>query len=78
MSKGGARAVARTPSTAQQVEKSGQLVVIKNGEGKTVCRVDMARKLVEITRKGQRTQVRFLDDGCIETSNTRVSDEKLN
>ena len=43
--------------------------VIKNSDGKTICRADAKDKLVEIKSKDIVTTIRFLDDGTIEITN---------
>ena len=43
--------------------------VIKNSDGKTICRADAKDKLVEIKSKEIVTTIRFLDDGTIEVTN---------
>ena len=43
--------------------------VIKNSDGKTICRADAKDKLVEIKSKEIVTTIRFLDDGTIEITN---------
>jgi len=46
-----------------------QVEVIKNSDGKTICRVDAKDKLIEIKNKDIVTTIRFLDDGTIEITN---------
>lgn len=46
-----------------------QVEVIKNSDGKTICRADAKDKLVEIKSKEIVTTIRFLDDGTIEITN---------
>ncbi|NLL97647.1 MAG: hypothetical protein GX227_11135 [Clostridiaceae bacterium] len=43
--------------------------VIKNSDGKTICRADARDKLIEIKNKDIVTTIRFLDDGTIEVTN---------
>ena len=43
--------------------------VIKNSDGKTICRADAKDKLVEIKSKEIVTTIRFLDDGTNEITN---------
>lgn len=43
--------------------------VIRNADGKTVCRAAAEEKLVEIKLKDTITTIRFLDDGTIEVTN---------
>jgi hypothetical protein len=43
--------------------------IIKNSEGKTICRIDAKNKVIEIKSKGIITTIRFLDDGTIEVTN---------
>ncbi|MCK9267221.1 MAG: hypothetical protein M0P14_00690 [Alkaliphilus sp.] len=45
------------------------MTVIKNCDGKTVCRADAKEKAVEIKLKDTITTIRFLDDGTIEVTN---------
>ncbi len=46
-----------------------QVEVIKNSDGKTICRADARDKLIEIKNKDIVTTIRFLDDGTIEVTN---------
>jgi hypothetical protein len=46
-----------------------QVEVIKNSDGKTICRADAKDKLIEIKNKDIVTTIRFLDDGTIEITN---------
>ena len=46
-----------------------QVEVIRNSDGKTICRADAKDKLVEIKSKEIVTTIRFLDDGTIEITN---------
>lgn len=43
--------------------------VIKNSDGKTICRADARDKLIEIKNKDIVTTIRFLNDGTIEITN---------
>ena len=43
--------------------------VIKNSDGRTICRADAKEKVVEIKLKYTITTIRFLDDGTIEVTN---------
>lgn len=44
--------------------------VIKNANGKTVCRADSAKKIIEIIQKGFKTVIQFTDDGTMTVVNT--------
>ena len=44
---------------------------IKNANGKLVCMIDEAEKIVEIVHKGFKTTVRFKADGQAEILNTK-------
>ena len=46
---------------------------IKNANGKLVCQIDAARKMVEIVHKGFKTTVRFMPDGQAEIINTKLA-----
>ena len=45
---------------------------IKNANGKLVCEVDEAKKIVEIVKKGYITTIRFCNDGRIVISNSTI------
>jgi len=45
---------------------------IKNIKGKFVCRVDEAKRIVEIVHKGAKTIVQFTTDGRTEIKNTKI------
>lgn len=49
------------------------LEVIKNSAGKTVCQADATGKSVVIMHKGQKTIIKFLDDGTMRVINTKVA-----
>ena len=44
--------------------------VIKNANGKTVCRADANDRKVEIVHKGLKTTIIFLEDGKIKVENS--------
>ena len=44
---------------------------IRNSSNKLVCRLDKARRVVEIVIKGCKTTIRFLDDGTVEIENAK-------
>jgi hypothetical protein len=46
-----------------------QVEVIRNSDGKTICRADAKDKLIEIKNKDIVTTIRFLNDGTIEITN---------
>jgi hypothetical protein len=46
-----------------------QVEIIKNSDGKTICRADARDKLIEIKNKDIVTTIRFLNDGTIEITN---------
>lgn len=46
---------------------------IKNAIGKTVCRVDVDHRKVEIVHKGIKTTVIFLEGGKLKVENTTVA-----
>jgi hypothetical protein len=50
---------------------------VKNGEGKTVCKIDPKEKIVEILYKGSKTKIRFLSDDSAEISNIRHRKTKI-
>ena len=39
--------------------------VIKNGNGKTVCRADASNKIVEIVQRGFKTVIQFMEHGTM-------------
>lgn len=45
---------------------------IRNSSNKLVCRLDKARRVVEIVIKGCKTTIRFLDDGTVEIENAKT------
>lgn len=49
-----------------------QVEVIRNSDGKTICRADAKDKLIEIKNKDIVTTIRFLNDGTIEITNKAV------
>lgn len=46
--------------------------VIKNGNGKTVCRADGSTKTVEIVHKQFKTIITFLGNGTYTVTNTKA------
>ena len=46
---------------------------IRNSSNKLVCRLDKARRVVEIVIKGCKTTIRFLDDGTVEIDNAKTA-----
>ncbi|WP_169797618.1 hypothetical protein [Neobacillus fumarioli] len=46
--------------------------VIKNGNGKTVCRADSSNKIVEIVHKGFKTVIQFMEDGTMKVINSET------
>ena len=46
--------------------------VIKNGNGKTVCRADASNKIVEIVQRGFKTVIQFMEDGTMKVINSEA------
>ena len=46
--------------------------VIKNGNGKTVCRADASNKIVEIVQRGFKTVSQFMEDGTMKVINSEA------
>ena len=43
---------------------------VRNGSNRLVCCIDKVNRLVEIVIKGERTIIKFLDDGSVKIQNT--------
>jgi len=50
--------------------------VVKNANGKTVCRVDGTSRIVEIVHKGFKTIIRFAPDGTYQVENLNEQSKK--
>ena len=46
--------------------------VIKNGNGKTVCRAGASNKIVEIVQRGFKTVIQFMEDGTMKVINSEA------
>lgn len=49
------------------------LEVIRNLDGKKICRLDAKQRLIEIVQKGIKTLIHFCDDGTVEIKNEKVA-----
>lgn len=49
------------------------MVTIKNGEGKTVCKVDATTKVIEIVKKCYKKIIIFLPDDTYKVENVKVN-----
>jgi len=53
-----------------------EIEVVKNADGKTVCRADGTSRIVEIVQKGFKTIIRFTPDGTYQVENLNECNKK--